>query len=102
MMEDKKAYQETMEARLSQLGARIDELQAKVQQTRTDVQADLNQQIEELKVKRDVTQQRLQELKASGGQAWKTLKSGFQSAWDKLSHAMEEAASKFDREQSQK
>ena len=94
-MEDKKAYQESMEARFSELGAKIDELQAKGEQARGDVEADINQKIVALKTKQDEVNQQLQSLKASGDEAWATLQVGFQRAWDELSRAFEEAAAKF-------
>ncbi|MGF1542479.1 MAG: hypothetical protein ACFCU5_18890 [Pleurocapsa sp.] len=94
-MEDKKAYQQTMETRLSQIGAKIDELQARTQQAGADTRAKLEEQIEVLKAKRDNVNRRLEEFTAAGESAWESLKSGLQSAWEDLSGAVEEAGAKF-------
>lgn len=98
-MEDKKAYQQTMETRLGQIGAKIDELQARTQQAGADTRANLQEQIEALKTKRDAVNQRLEEFNAAGGSAWESLKGGLQSAWEDLSSAVEEAAAKFREEE---
>ena len=45
-MEDKKNYQQTMEDRLGQIGAKIDELQARTQQAGADTRIKLEEQIE--------------------------------------------------------
>ena len=98
-MEDKKAYQKTMEDRLSQIGAKIDELQARTQQAGADTKEQLQQQIETLKAKRDNVNQRLEEFNAAGASAWESLKAGLQSAWEDLSSAVEEANAKFKKEE---
>jgi uncharacterized coiled-coil DUF342 family protein len=98
-MEDKKAYQQTMENRLSQIGAKIDELQAKAQQAGADTRAKLHQQIETLKTKRDEVNQRLEEFNAAGESAWESLKAGLQNAWEDLCSAVEEATAKFREEE---
>ncbi|TVP66735.1 MAG: hypothetical protein EA343_01075 [Nodularia sp. (in: Bacteria)] len=94
-MEDKKAYQDSMEAKLSELGVKIDQLQVKAEKAGTDAKANLNQQINDLKTKRNATQQKLQELKSSGDEAWGSLQTGLKNAWDELSSAVEDATSKF-------
>ncbi|MEA5556499.1 sll1863 family stress response protein [Nodularia spumigena] len=94
-MEDKKAYQDSMETKLSELGVKIDQLQVKAEKAGTDAKANFNQQIEDLKTKRHAMQQKLAEFKSSGDEAWASMQTGLKSAWDELSSAVEDAASKF-------
>lgn len=94
-MQDKKTYQDSMEAKLRELGLKIDQLQIKAGKAGTDAKANFNQQIDDLKTKRNAMQQKLQELKSSGNEAWGSLQTGLKSAWDELSSAVEDAASKF-------
>lgn len=96
-MEEKKAYQKTMEEKLADLGAKIDKLQGKAEKAGGDAKAELNQQIKNLKEKRDVAKKKMAELNSSKGEAWKSLKSGMQSAWDELSSAVDKATSKLDK-----
>jgi predicted nucleic acid-binding Zn-ribbon protein len=97
-MNDKQAYQNNMETRFREVGAKIDQLQARSEQATADVKADLNERIQNLEAKRQLMLERLQELKSSGEEAWENLKTGVQAAWDDLSSAVEEAASKFSGE----
>ncbi|MEA5579757.1 hypothetical protein VB620_00200 [Nodularia harveyana UHCC-0300] len=94
-MEDKKAYQDSMEAKFRELGVKIDDLQVKAEKAGTDAKAGLNQQIEDLKTKRNAMQQKLKDLKSSSDEAWGSMQTGLKSAWDELSSAVEDAASKF-------
>lgn len=98
-MEDKKNYQQTMEDRLGQIGAKIDELQARTQQAGADTRIKLEEQIETLKAKRDAVNQRLEEFNTAGESAWESLKVGLQNAWEDLNSAVEEAAAKFREEE---
>ena len=94
-MEDKKAYQDSMETKLSELGVKIDQLQVKAEKACTDAKANFNQQIEDLKTKLHAMQQKLAEFKSSWDEAWASMQTGLKSAWDELSSAVEDAASKF-------
>ncbi|MCC5899399.1 MAG: hypothetical protein EA395_02995, partial [Phormidium sp. GEM2.Bin31] len=95
-MEERKEYQGKMETQLQEWGAKIDELQAKAEQAGGDAKDDLNQRIDNLKSKRDDMQKHLADLKSASDDAWSSLKSGFQNAWDEFSRSVEEAKSKFD------
>lgn len=94
-MEDRNAYQGDMEAKLQEWGAKLDEMKVKADQAGADTKAQLDKQIKELTTKREAMQQNLAELKASGDEAWESLKAGMKGAWDELTAAFEEAASKF-------
>ena len=52
-------------------------------------------QIRQLKDKRDVATLKLQELKSSGSEAWDTLKAGAETAWTDLKSAVTAAKEKF-------
>jgi uncharacterized coiled-coil DUF342 family protein len=94
-MEERKAYQGQMEAKLQDWGSKLDEMKAKADQAGADSKAKLNKQIEALSNKRDAMQQKLAELKSSGDDAWESLKAGAESAWEDFSAAFEEAKSHF-------
>ena len=96
-MEEKKAYQKTMEKKMAELGAKIDKLQGKAEKAGGDAKTELNQQIKALKEKRETAKKKMAELNSSKTEAWKTLKSGVQSAWDELGSAVDKATSKFDK-----
>lgn len=84
-----------MEKKLQDWGAKLDEMKAKADQSGADTKAQLDGKIEALTVKRDAMQQRLADLKGSSDEAWDSMKTGLQAAWNDLSDAFEEAAAKF-------
>jgi len=84
-----------MEKKLQNWGAKLDEMKAKADQSGADTKAQLEGKIEALTVKRDAMQQRLADLKGSSDEAWHSVKTGLQAAWNDLSDAFEEAATKF-------
>ncbi|TVQ42069.1 MAG: hypothetical protein EA365_16100 [Gloeocapsa sp. DLM2.Bin57] len=94
-MEDKNTYQGEMETKLQQLGAQLDTLKAKSDQATADAKAEIDKHIQELTAKQEELKQRLAELKNSSDDAWESLKTGVQTAWDDLSKAFDEAVSKF-------
>lgn len=64
-MEEKKAYQKTMEKKLAELGSKIDKLQGKAEKAGGDAKAELNQQIKALKEKREAAKKKMAELNSS-------------------------------------
>jgi len=84
-----------MEKKLQDWGAKLDEMKAKVDQSGADTKAQLEGKIETLTVRRDAMQQRLADLKGSSDEAWHSVKTGLQAAWNDVSEAFEEAAAKF-------
>jgi hypothetical protein len=48
-----------------------------------------------MKSKREAVNTRLQELKGAGGEAWETMTTGVEAAWDEFKRAFTEAKDKF-------
>ncbi len=94
-MENRQEYQGKMESQLQEWGAKLDEMHAKADQASGDAKQEWTQKIENLKSKRDELQQHLADMKSSSDEAWNSLKTGFQNAWDEFSNSVEEAKSKF-------
>ena len=94
----KTEYEGTMETRLRDLGAKIDDLlsKAEVAKEKAQVKAD------ELRAKQEAAMSKLKEMKDCGGEAWREFKPGLdrawedlRQAWDELRGASERAAQKF-------
>lgn len=98
-MEDKKAYQNTMEERFREIGARIDDLQARATHARDEVKDELRQHVNQLQAKRTELQQKLNDMNSSGAEAWSSIQEGVHAAWDELNRAFQDAVSTFDQEQ---
>ena len=83
-MENKEAHVGKMEKRLKKWGAKLDELVAKGERVGAEAKVDYHKHIDDVKSQYKVVQTKLDELKATSGEEWLTLKSGVESAWNEL------------------
>jgi uncharacterized coiled-coil DUF342 family protein len=95
IMGKKEAYQEKVTAQLRELEANIARLQAKADQAHAEAKIESYEKIEELRAKRDLAQQKLEELREAGDEAWEELKAGIENAWDDLRTAMQNALARI-------
>jgi uncharacterized membrane protein YccC len=93
--------QEKMERDLGGLEEKIAELEKAAEEARSEIEPDARELLEELRAKRDVARQKLNELERSSGPAWEDLRKGMERAWRELEDAFDKAASRFGTESSQ-
>jgi PhzF family phenazine biosynthesis protein len=91
-MEDKKSYQEKMEAQFQHWGSRIDEVLERVEK---DAKVGYDRLSGEVRKRQKVVEQKLTELTASSSEAWQEAKPGLEKAWKELREVYEKLASKF-------
>jgi len=94
-LENKRAYQEKIEAQLKEWGVRIDVLKAKAERSKAEVKTAYLKQIEELKRKQQTIKQKLREFQGSGDEAWEDFKGGVEDAVKDLKRALQRATSRF-------
>lgn len=94
-MKSREEYIDKLAAQLKEWSARIDEVESKARAAKADVKAGYENQIRQLKDKRDAATQKLQELKSASTGAWDTLKAGAETAWADLRSAVTAAKKKF-------
>ena len=94
-MSMKEAYQQKIEAQLDEWTAEIDKMKAKAAKAEADARLEYNDRIEELRLKQLVAQEKLQEFREAGEDAWEDLKAGLELAWDSLGEAVKSARSRF-------
>lgn len=92
---DKDAYQKKLQAQLDQWKAEIDKLQAKSREASADMQIKYQEQISELRVKRDKLETECDKIQAASVDAWKEFKTNADAAWDDMSAAMKSAWNRF-------
>jgi hypothetical protein len=95
IMATKEEYQVKMDAQLKDVTAKLADLMAKADSAQTSAKAQYQDQIKHLRAKLNETQGRLQEIKASSGEAWMTLKDGTEKACGELRGALDNALAKF-------
>ena len=94
-MKNREEYIDKLAAQLKEWSTKIDEFESKARAAKSDVQAGYENQIRQLREKRDAAQKRLQELKGSSTDAWDTLKAGAETAWADFKNAVTAAKDKF-------
>ena len=94
-MSKKQSYENKFKAQLDELNAKIDVLKAKAKQAGASVEADYYETIEDLKKKRSEAQNKLQDLRDAGDDAWEDMKQGVEEAWTSFADAVKSATSRF-------
>lgn len=94
-MKNREEYIDQMTAQLKEWSRKIDELEFKARAARADARITYENRIRDMKSKRESVVKRLQELKGAGNEAWESMTTGVESAWDEFKHAFTEAKDKF-------
>ncbi|MGD2024995.1 MAG: hypothetical protein PVJ46_11520 [Methyloceanibacter sp.] len=94
-MSERDLYVQEMKAKLDEWNAQVDRLLAKADAAQADAKHEYNEQVEALKKQREAAIQRLNELQSKSDDAWEDLKAGTDAAWDKMTSALKNAASRF-------
>ncbi|HXY61508.1 MAG TPA: hypothetical protein VEJ22_01120 [Nitrospirota bacterium] len=94
-MKNREEYIDKLAAQLKEWSVKIDELESKAHTAKADAKTGYENQIRQLKDKRDAATQKLQELKVASADAWDTLKGGAETAWADLKNAVTAAKEKF-------
>ena len=91
----KEAYERKLFAKMDEWNADIGRLKAKADAAEADVQLEYYKQIEELRQQQLNAIAKLNELRASGEDAWEDLKAGVESAANSVGEAIKSAAARF-------
>ena len=94
-MKTKEEYIERLSAELKQWSAQIDELTAKAENAAADVKLNCQADIDALRVKQRSAAEKIQELEASSGDAWESVKETAEHVWRDLREGMASVMSKF-------
>jgi uncharacterized coiled-coil DUF342 family protein len=92
---DKETYQKKLHAQLDQWQAEIDKLQAQAREASADMQGKYQEQIRDLRERRDHMEAEYRKIQAASAQAWQDFKTGADKAWDEMATAMKAAWSRF-------
>lgn len=94
-MKSREEHIDQLAAQLKEWSGKIDELESKARAAKADVKTNYENQIRQLKEKRDGAKQKLQELKGASAEAWDILKAGAETSWADLKKAVTAATEKF-------
>ncbi|MEJ2659604.1 MAG: hypothetical protein P8Z73_02605 [Desulfobacteraceae bacterium] len=93
--EQMQAFREGTETKLAEYEKVIDQLQAKAEKLEGDAKVKAEQQLTELRQKRDAVFEKLKDLSSSSASAWEQVKSGVDAAMEDLSKVYHKAAAEF-------
>jgi hypothetical protein len=94
-METRKDYIDRMAARLREWDTDLQKLEAKAEVAKADVKASYNQQIKELRLKKEEAQQKLKMIQDAGEDGWEELKEGAEKSWNLFEDSVKKAWGKF-------
>ena len=94
-MTSRHEYIDKLKEKLDEWDADIDELEARAQNTKTELEFEIKDQITALKLRRDIMKLKLNEIRDSSEEAWEDIKAGAEEAWADVKDAMKKAKSHF-------
>ena len=80
----------TMETRMKQWGAHLDDLVAKAGEVSTDARSSYQKRVNDLKAKHTIAQNKFNEFKTAGSEECETFKVGAESTWNELEGAFKD------------
>ena len=95
MMGKRDVYVERLKAQLDEWNAELDKLEAKTQEFEASARLGLQEDLKELRKKRDAAKARLAEIQEASEEAWEDLVHGFERSWDIFKESVEQAVSRF-------
>jgi DNA mismatch repair ATPase MutS len=93
--EQKKSFLEKMSEELLKWDTQIDELKVKAGKVAGNAKEEYHKKIDELQKKKEELKTKVQEAKQSGGEAWKSIASGIETAVHDLKKGFSDAFSQF-------
>ena len=90
-------YVEQLKQNLDKWNGDIAKWEAKAKVAKTDLRIEYEMQLEAVRKRRDEAMEKLKEIQASSGEAWKDMVSGADAAWAAMREAFEKATSHFQK-----
>ncbi len=97
MTEKRDAYVQKLKAKIDEWNADIDKLTAKADQTQAEAKIKYQQELEDLRGKRQELEDKIADLQSSGESAWEELKQGVESSWEVWKASFSRAKTAFEK-----
>ncbi len=94
-MTDKELYRKKLEAQLAEWRAELDKLKARADRAEAETKIGMNNELRKLELRIQEGKTKLSELAETSDEAWNSVKSGMESAWNSLTAGFNDAVSKF-------
>ena len=87
-MQERNEYINKMKAKLDELDAKIHKWQAKADGLSADAKIEYIKKVSHLRQERDDAEAYLNKVKSASDDSWKSIKEGFESAYEKMKTAL--------------
>ncbi len=94
-MTTQEAYVEKVKSKIDQWNAEIEKFQAKARGAAADARIEYEEQVAELKDRRDTLREKISDLETAGEQAWDDLQEGTEEALGRVEAAFARARERF-------
>lgn len=94
-MDDRKIYIEKLASQLKTWDDDIKKFETKAKNSASNVRSQIESKISEMRIKKTKFEKQFNELKNSGGDAWKEIKSGIEKAENNMKDSVINAKEKF-------
>lgn len=94
-MDDKKLYQQKMQAQLDELKADLAKLKAKASKANAEAKLEMNKHVKEIEVKLEEGKAKLHTLAEASDDAWETAKNNIMSKLSSLKSNISDAVNKY-------
>ena len=91
----KEAYLEKTQEQLQLWQSKIDTLKAKAETLEAEQKVKYYEEIEDLRIKQQRVQTKLDEIRSASDSAWEEVKTGVELAWKELQVSVDRAVDKF-------
>ena len=98
MSAKKDAYVEKLKAQLDEWNADIDKLAARAAKAEAETKIEYQNQLDDLRTKRDDVRDKLLTVQQAGEGAWEDLKEGLENSWEILKMSFKKAKTEFEKE----
>ncbi|WP_446811348.1 coiled coil domain-containing protein [Methylomonas sp. 2BW1-5-20] len=94
-MKSKNEYIEDLSTQLREWSAQIDQLTAETEKAAALAKLNYGEDLSALRAKKQLANQKLQELEATSSEGWESLKDTADNVWDDLRIGLADAVAKF-------
>ncbi len=94
-MNNKEAYEKKIQAQIDEWNAEIAKLKAQAAHAQADVQINYNNQIEELRRRKETVSEKLGQLKQASEESWEDLKAGVEEGIDLVKITVDSILSRY-------
>lgn len=89
-------YIDNMAAKLKEWNTEVEKLETKAQKAGMDAKKEISKEVQDLRIKKKVAEDQLEQVKEAGEDAWMELQSEAEGAFEDIKSALKNAVNRFE------